>query len=302
MKIIFAGNGLRANVCINYLIKKKYNIVGLIGHPKEKTDEFNFKSIKNLSYKYELPFINPKNINSYKTFLWIKKFDPDLIILCGYSNNILKKKLLDYPNYGAINLHASPLPFYRGGSPLNWMIINNLKKIGISIIKADDGIDTGDILDQKFFKFSQKKDINDLIKKVNSYYPSMLVNVLKKIKQNNLFKKSQKNRKFSFYPKRKPEDGLINFKEMTSLKIYNYCRALKDPFPGAYFFYDKKKIKILECVAEKEKPLLKKNSYYVVIKCKNSYLKINKIKVKNKAYVGKKLYLYLKNLNKKYKT
>ena len=61
----------------------------------------------------------------------------------------------------------------------------------------------------------------------------------------------------------------------------------------------KKKIKILECIAEKEKPLLKKNSYYVVIKCKNSYLKINKIKVKNKAYVGKKLYLYLKNLNKK---
>ena len=50
----------------------------------------------------------------------------------------------------------------------------------------------------------------------------------------------------------------------------------------------------------KIKPLLKKNSYYVVIKCKNSYLKINKIKVKNKAYVGKKLYLYLKNLNKKY--
>ena len=58
-----------------------------------------------------------------------KKFDPDLIILCGYSNNILNKKLLDYPNYGAINLHASPLPFYRGGSPLNWMIINNLKKL-----------------------------------------------------------------------------------------------------------------------------------------------------------------------------
>jgi methionyl-tRNA formyltransferase len=298
MKIIFAGKGLRANICINYLIKKKYNIVALIGHPKSKTDDFNFKSIKNLSYKYKLPFINPSNINSYKTFLWIKKFSPNLIILCGYSNNIIKKQLLHYPKNGVINLHASPLPFYRGGSPLNWMIINNLKKIGISIIKADEGIDTGDILDQKFFKLSRKKDINSLIKKVNSYYPSLLVNVLKKMSQNKLIKKSQNGRKFSFYPKRKPQDGLIDFKQMTALKIYNYCRALQDPFPGTYFIYNKKKIKILDCVAMKKKPVSKKDIFRIVIKCKNSFLKIKKIKVKNKTYVGKKLFFYFNNFNK----
>ena len=63
----------------------------------------------------------------------------------------------------------------------------------------------------------------------------MLVNVLKKIKQNNLIKKSQKNRKFSFYPKRKPEDGLINFKEMTSLKSTTIVELLKILFQGHIF-------------------------------------------------------------------
>ena len=99
--------------------------------------------------------------------------------------NILSEETFKIPKFGTINLHASPLPYYRGGSPLNWMIINGEKKIGISIIQVDTGIDTGPILAQKFFKLSPKatSDPTELdIFKISSLFVLINLFLLQKLR------------------------------------------------------------------------------------------------------------------------
>ena len=180
MKIVYCGNNERGISCLENLLKfKKYKIELVITHYKSSNGYF--RSIKEISKKNNLIYINPKNINNKRIQLKIRKINPDIMILVGYSQNILSEETFKIPKFGTINLHASPLPYYRGGSPLNWMIINGEKKIGISIIQVDTGIDTGPILAQKFFKLSPNETINKLVKRVNKFYPILLRKTLNKI-------------------------------------------------------------------------------------------------------------------------
>ena len=114
MKVVFAGNNLRGIACLEYLIKKKINIPLVIGHPKEDPNIY-FSNLKKISKKYKINYIAPKNINSSKIEKILNNIKPDLIVLVGYSNSILKRKIFSIPKYGTLNLHASNLPYYRGG-------------------------------------------------------------------------------------------------------------------------------------------------------------------------------------------
>lgn len=252
MKIVFAGNSLRAIECLKFLLKKKVNIVLSVGHPRNKTDNKNFLSIENISKKKNLKFISPKTLNTYKFYKKLKQIKPDLMILVGYSACILKKKIYEVPKYGTINLHASLLPKYRGGSPLNWVIINNEKFTGISILQVDEGIDTGNILSQRKIKINKKETILTLTKKVNLLYPRLLFKTLKEIFERKQFK-IYKSKKLKYFKKRKPEDGYLDFNELSAIKIERMVRALLPPFPGAFFFYKRKKIIIIKMHILKKK-------------------------------------------------
>ena len=182
MKIVFAGNNLRAIICLNYLIKKKINVILAIGHTKKKTDSKYYSSIKNISKKEKLNYINPNSLNNNSILNKLDKIKPDLMILVGYSACILKKEIYNIPKYGTINLHASLLPRYRGGSPLNWVIINGEKYTGISIIKVNKGIDTGKILAQQKILIRKRENILTLTKKVNKLYPKLLYQTIQKFR------------------------------------------------------------------------------------------------------------------------
>lgn len=93
-----------------------------------------------------------------------KKYD--VFVVAGFPH-IFNQETLNLPKFGSINLHAGPLPKYRGGSPLNWQIINNEKKIGISIIKLNKKIDGGKILIKKYFDLGKNQNILNAHKKVN---------------------------------------------------------------------------------------------------------------------------------------
>ena len=120
--------------------------------------------------------------------------NPLVFIIAGFPH-ILKQSIIDIPKFGCINLHAGPLPKYRGGSPLNWQIIKNEKKLGISIIKLNVKIDDGKILIKKFFLLKKNENILNAHKKANilfnkyifeSLYKLINKRYLKKIGNNNL--------------------------------------------------------------------------------------------------------------------
>ncbi len=132
MKIIFAGNNERSYKCLEFLKKKKLNIPLVICHKKLSKEKY-FINLKYLAQKLKIKYISPVNINSNNIKNKLLKINPDLMILCGYSQNILKKEIFEIPKNGTWNLHASDLPRYRGASPLNWAIIQNEKKRPLEI-------------------------------------------------------------------------------------------------------------------------------------------------------------------------
>ena len=246
MRILFAGNNKRGVVCFEHLLNKGFNVVAAISHPPVNEEGGHYSSIREVVTKSKIPLYHPVNINS-KDFVEIIRtvIRPDLIVLVGYAQ-LIKEKILGIPKHGCINLHASPLPYYRGAAPLNWMLINGEKKGALSIIKVDEGVDTGDILKQITFDIKKDYDINNLIAISLKEYPNMLCDVIAEIANGKCKSIKQDSKSGSYFTKRFPRDGYINFSLMTAEQIHNKIRALTKPYPGAFSFYNKNKVFFLK--------------------------------------------------------
>ena len=273
--IVIFFNGDRGIAVYNKLIKK-YKISLIFTNSKKINKKFKKQKI-----------IYSKNINDAKFYNLLKKENTDLFISAGFSN-IFKKKLLKLPKYGVINLHAGPVPKYRGGSPLNWQLINNEKNVTISVLKMDEGIDTGPIIETKKFPIKKHYDINNLHLIANNIFPSLVLNSIAKIEKKEKLKLQPKNNN-NYWKQRNEEDGRINFKFFTGFMIDRYIRALTKPYPGAWALIDKKKI-----IFYKAKVVNKKinGNYGVILTIKNKvYLKCRHINLNILKYSlqGKKI-------------
>ena len=225
--IVIFFNGDRGIAVYNKLIKKyKINLI--------------FTNTRKIQKRFNKKIIYSKDINNKKIYNLLKKENTDLFISAGFSN-IFKKKLLKLPKYGVINLHAGPVPKYRGGSPLNWPLINNEKNITITVLKMDEGIDTGPILQTKKFPIKKNYDIKKLHLIANNIFPSLVFKSIIKIENKEKLRLQPKNNN-SYWRQRKDEDGRINFKKFSGFMVDRYIRALTKPYPGAWALLNKKKI------------------------------------------------------------
>ena len=178
--------------------------------------------------------------------------EPHVSIVAGFSQ-IFQKSLINLPTFGTINLHAGPLPKYRGGSPLNWQIINGEKYIGISLIKMNEGIDEGLILKEKSFLLKKRDDINTVHNKVNKLFPNLLASLLKEIFNKKEKQKKQIEKFARYWHQRSDIDGKINWSLMKSKQVHNLIRALTKPYNGAYTKYNNLKIRIYKSSISEKK-------------------------------------------------
>ena len=233
--------------------------------------KFINKSIVSILKKKKIAFSlgSEKKVNS---FLLKEKENTDLNIFCGFPY-IIKNNYFNLAKLGSLNLHAGKLPQYRGGSPLNWQIINGEKKISISVIKMSKGIDTGDIVKETSFKLLEKDDIKSVHKKCNDLFPKLTyLSIIKILKKKKL--KKQKKTKIKYYKQRSFDDGRINWKNQNSKEVFNFVRALTFPYHCAYTIFKKKFYFIKKCSQVKDNCGLKQPGDFVVKK--------NKIIVKTK--------------------
>lgn len=237
MKICYFLNGSRGATILKNIYKKNLFKIDKIIICK--------KNNKNLiEKKFSKKIILLQNINSTKSFKKLNELKFDLFILAGYPQ-ILKKKIFQIPKKMTINLHGGPLPAYRGGSPLNWQIINQEKEIGISIIKIDEGIDTGDIIEEKKFKLFKNDNIKTVHDKANKHFSEMLFKIIKKLKKGKIFLKKQKYKK-KLWKQRRDNDGFLDFKKKNLKESIFFVKALTRPYPGAwsYIFIEQRKKKV----------------------------------------------------------
>ncbi|MFH1453631.1 MAG: methionyl-tRNA formyltransferase [Armatimonadota bacterium] len=237
MKLVFWGKGKRSIDCLKSVHDKGYNIEAVIAYPDDV-------ELSSLAEEYNIKVLKPEDLSkeSFKTFL--SGLNPDLFILAGYGK-ILSKEIIDIPKIMSINLHAGKVPEYRGSSPMNWALINGEKSFTLSILKMDSGIDSGELLLERSFGISVNDTIKDLHDTANKEFPLMLTEVLSQIEKGSLKVIPQDDSKASYYPLRFPDDGLILWDVFTAEQIHNRIRALTEPYPCAFTFFNGRKIKLL---------------------------------------------------------
>jgi methionyl-tRNA formyltransferase len=275
IKLVLFFNNFRGIEVLKTLVKENYEVKKIFLSKKN----LNKDVITFLKKKF-FKFIVTKNVNSKKIISYVQKNKIDFNIIAGFPY-IFKKNLLDAAKHGTLNLHAGRLPYFKGGSPLNWQIINGEKKIGISIIKANEKIDKGIILNKSEFVLKKNYDISDVHRIANIRFSKLISKTLKEfIKDKIIF---SKNIGGKVYKQRSFSDGLIKWNKMSKENVYNLVRAITYPYPGAFTYLkdSKKKIIILKCkpyqCSKKYKSgfvFFRNNSFFV--KCKDGCVKLLK--------------------------
>ena len=174
----------------------------------------------------------------------IKNLAPDLMITCAFGQ-ILSKEILDIPKYGVINIHASLLPKYRGASPIHYAILNGETKTGISIMKTDVGIDTGDVLLQEELDILPNETCGSLFDRLSVVGANAIVKALELIEQGNATFTKQDDSKATLTKIIKKEDALIDWSK-NAKDVVNQVRAF-NPSPIAYTYFNGEPFKIYEC-------------------------------------------------------
>jgi methionyl-tRNA formyltransferase len=173
----------------------------------------------------------------------LTKSCPRLLIVSGFPQ-IFRKPLLSTAELGAINLHAGRLPMYRGGSPLNWQIINGETEAGISILKMGQNIDTGEILAEARFPIGSNDCISDLQERANKAFPDLVNDVVPQLENGTVKARPQDDDQAMYWHQRNDEDGLIDWNRMSAGEIDRLVRAVTRPYPGAFTHWRKQTVRI----------------------------------------------------------
>ena len=227
---------------LNKLIKYNYNIKLVITHLDSNKENLWFKSVAEICRSKKIKFIYFEKSNFKNIEKKIKLIKPDYIF-SFYFRKIFPKEILNLAMNCCINIHGSYLPNYRGAAPLNWQLINGETTGGVTLHKINEKIDAGKIISQKSFKIFKKDNpltlSNKIIKTSNLILDETLPFLDRKIRNS----KSQILRGTKVYKKRNEMDGEINWMD-SSISINNLIRGVSKPYPGAFTYYNKKKIVI----------------------------------------------------------
>lgn len=197
--------------------------------------------VKLLAESLEVPVFQPSKIREdYDTIINI---NPDIIVTCAYGQ-ILPKELLDLPKYGALNIHASLLPKYRGGAPIERSIMNGDIKTGITLMHMDIGMDTGDMIYQEEIAIDDLDTKETLTKKLSLLAQKIIKKNLPLYLDGAYESVKQDDSLASYAPIISKEDEYLSFNK-SSLEVYNHIRALS-PEPSVYALLDNKRYKFYE--------------------------------------------------------
>ncbi|ADQ46506.1 methionyl-tRNA formyltransferase [Caldicellulosiruptor kronotskyensis 2002] len=197
-------------------------------------------AVKEFAQKVGIEVVQPEKLKNNEDFLdLLKKIEPDTIVVVAYGK-ILPKEVLEIPKHGCINVHASLLPEYRGAAPIQRVLMDGKEYTGITIMKMDEGLDTGDILLQKEVKIENNDDILTLSKKLAEVGSQLLIETLRNIESITPVK--QDHSRATYAPPIKKEEGKIDW-NMSAKEIYNRFRALKI-WPGIFTTFKGKLLKI----------------------------------------------------------
>ena len=235
MRLLFCGTPQFAVPTLKYLLAKPDSqILAVItqpDRPRGRRQQVFFSPVKELALTAKIPVHQPEKIRAPEVQQLLEKLAPDVIVIIAYGQ-IIPARLLSIPRHGWINLHASLLPKYRGAAPINWAIANGEPRTGLTTMRIDAGMDTGDILLQREMEIGPAETAPELATRMSEAGPPLMEETLRGIEAGIIIPRPQKHAEATIAPILKKEDGRIDW-NCPAQEIYNRIRGFA-PWPGSY--------------------------------------------------------------------
>jgi methionyl-tRNA formyltransferase len=202
-----------------------------VDQPKGRGLKLQASPVKELALKLGLPVLQPERAGDDAFVREVHRLEPELIAVTAYGQ-ILPRNVLELPRYGCLNVHTSLLPKYRGAAPIQWAILNGEAETGVTIMKMDAGLDTGDVLAQEATAIERTDNAETLRDRLGRMGAVLLVKTIPEYVAGRIRPRPQPAEGVSHAPKIRKQDGLIDWSRPAEA-IWNQVRALA-PWPGAF--------------------------------------------------------------------
>ena len=244
MKIVFISGIKFGLELLTTILENNWKVSLVFSYADNKKNIYSdFASFDEITTSYKMMHVKVENINDKENIDMLKSINPDIILVIGWSQ-ILKEEILSLPKLGIIGSHPTLLPKYRGRAPIPWSIIKGLKESGLTFFYMTQGIDTGDILDQRKFEITSTDDATSIYEKITTLGKIMLLENLSLLEKGKAKRIKQDESQFiEYWPKRNPDDGKIDWSK-SAKDIHTLIRATTHPYPGAFSLFKKSKLKI----------------------------------------------------------
>ena len=290
MNIVFMGTPDFAKEALEELVKAKHNILAVVTNkdkPQGRGMKLTPPPVKSYALEQNLKIFQPEKVKNNTEFIEeLKALKPDVICVVAYGK-ILPEEILEIPEYGCINVHASLLPKYRGAAPIQWAVINGDKTTGVTTMYMDIGLDTGDIILKEEVEIDKDETTGELWARLSTIGAKLLVETLEKIK-NKTAPRTKQPEDYTLAPMLEKEMAKIDWQNKTGIELKNLIRGL-NPIMGAYTFLNEKKIKFWKIDILNETEFIEKFPEFNEYEYRFSSLEPGLI-----LYVNEKAGLYIK--------
>ena len=244
MRVVFMGTPDFAVGTLEALLQSRHQVVAVVTQPdkpKGRGKAMQFTAVKEVAVRAEIPVLQPKKVREPEVVEEIRQFHPDVIVVVAFGQ-LIPKTILDMPQYGCVNVHASLLPKYRGAAPIQWAVIDGEEKSGVTTMQMDEGLDTGDMLTEEVVLDPQETG-GSLFDKLSEVGAGLLLKTLDELEAGNIHPQKQPAESTTAYAAMFTKKmGEIDWTQ-SAVQIERLVRGL-NPWPSAYTHLGQKTLKI----------------------------------------------------------
>ena len=304
MRIVFMGTPEFAVPPLRALLDAGYDVVGAVTQPDRPAGRGHKLTpcpVKLLAQERGVPVVQFERIKSPEGVACLRELAPDMMVTAAFGQ-ILSREILDIPQYGTVNVHASLLPRYRGSAPINWCILNGETVAGVTTMLTDAGMDTGDMLLKAETPIGELETAGELTARLSDLGAELLIETLKRYPHGDLKPTPQNPDEASYQPMLNKEMGRVDWAKGAQ-EIANQVRGL-NPWPGAYTENENGRLKIYlakACPARAEAQpgtvVTSSAKEGLFIACGEGWLEVLEMQTPNAKRMAAKAYLQGKKID-----
>lgn len=244
MKIIFMGTPDIAVPALEKIIEAGHEVVLVVSQPDKpvgRSKALKPTAVKECALAHNIPVYQPVKIRLEESIAYLQQFEADVIVVEAFGQ-IIPQAVLDIPKHCCVNIHTSLLPKYRGAAPIQWAVLNGDKMTGVTTMRMDAGLDTGDIIMQKEVMLNEGETSGTLFERLAEAGAELIVKTLTAIEDGTAVYTPQDSGRVTHTSKITKEMGSIDWNK-SAKEIECWIRGM-DPWPSAYTKLEDKNVKI----------------------------------------------------------